>query len=255
MRRKVGWRIRGSAQPMATGFRPIRGASVARVLLVWTVVAAAGCQSTPSPVVYRSDHDFSRAERQAIESISRSTVREVRGLLPDLPRTFGLFVNTGDRVIPETGETGSVSLPSGVYWTIDPNHAGGVLAIVNAQLRPTLFHELYHMVRETQLPPRTLIDRAISEGLATVFERDFGAGSTPWGDYPPDVRQWVAEFLALPADSDRRRWMIEHTDGRRWIGFKVGTYLVERAIQRSGEPVSRLATVPTEQIVAWALES
>ncbi len=227
-----------------------------RVCLV--ALAALGmmtaCSGTRVPVVYRSQHPFSEAERRAIESVATRSVDEVRRLLPGLPATFSLFVDTGDRMIPETGETGSASIPSGVYWTVDPSHDGGVLAIVNRQLRATLFHELYHMVRESAVTSRSLRDLAIDEGLATVFERDYGAGAAPWGDYPPDVSQWATEFLALPQDADRQQWMIAHADGRRWIGYKVGTYLVERAMRVSGRPVTALAMLPTAQIIEWALE-
>ncbi|WP_288352357.1 hypothetical protein [uncultured Marinobacter sp.] len=31
------------------------------------------------------------------------------------------------------------------------------------------------------------MDGVVSEGLATVFERDVGGRKTPWGDYPEDV--------------------------------------------------------------------
>ncbi len=233
----------------------VRATSVFLIVAGLWLVSAAACEKTPSPVVYRPDDAFSQDERHTIDSIATTAVRDVRRVLPGLPSTFGLFVNTGDQVIPETGETGSVSMPSGVYWTVNPRHQGGILAIAETQLRPTLFHELYHMVRGTAIPSRSLRDRAVGEGLATVFERDLGAGRTPWGDYPPEVRQWTTEFLALPDDADRAQWMIRHPDGRRWVGYKVGTFLVDRAMQVSGESVSRLATVPTEQIIAWALQS
>lgn len=219
------------------------------------VATLAACEKSPTPIVYRPSDAFTEAEREAIQSIATATVRDVRQMLPGIPATFGLFVNTGDQVIPETGETGSVSMPSGVYWTVDPNHAGGVLSVVKKQLRPTLFHELLHMVRGTARPSRSLQDRAIGEGLATVFERDFGSGTTPWGDYPPEVRQWATDFLALPNDAERDHWMIKHPDGRRWVGYKVGTYLVDQAIHVSGKSVTQLATVPTEEIIAWALQS
>lgn len=233
--------------------RTTRSGLLTTILLCAASLTA--CERSPTPVVYRPSDAFSEAERHAIESIARVTVRDVRQVLPGIPATFGLFVNTGDQVIPETGETGSVSMPSGVYWTVDPSHQGGVLSIVKAQLRPTLCHELFHMVRGMARPSRSLRDRAIGEGLATVFERDFGAGGTPWGDYPPEVRLWTTEFLALPDDADRESWMTRHPDGRRWVGFKVGTYLVDQAIHVSGKSVTQLATVPTEQIIAYALQS
>jgi uncharacterized protein YjaZ len=119
-------------------------------------------------------------------------------------------------------------------------------------LRATLLHEWYHLVREAKLPTRSLADRAVSEGLATAFEREVGGRPTPWGAYPAEVDAWTDEFLALPEDAPVRDWMHRHPDGRRWIGFKVGTRLADRARQRSGLSLTELATVPTTQIVAWA---
>jgi hypothetical protein len=227
---------------------------IATIIATSSVLATAACGQTSVPVVYRSSsYTFSIQERHAIQSIASRSADEVRKLLPGLPAQFQLFVDTSDRVIPETGESGS-AMPSGVYWTVDPRHDGGVMAVVNAQVRPTLYHELYHMVREAAVPTRSLRDLAIDEGLATVFERDAGHGTVPWGTYPQEVSAWTTEFLALPPDADRQQWMIRHPDGRRWIGYKVGTYLADRAARKRREPVTALATVQTEQIIAWALE-
>jgi hypothetical protein len=229
-----------------------RGLHVVRIAAASCLLAVAACGKNAVPVVYRPGHSFSAAERRAIESVTDRAVRDVRVLLPTLPTTFGLIVSAGEGVIPETGETGSVSMPSGVYWTVDPEHEGGVIAVVKAQLRATLFHELYHMVRDAVGPPRSLVDLAIDEGLATVFERDFGTGTVPWGEYPPNAAEWTTEFLVLPPEAPRQQWMVRHFDGRRWIGYKVGTYLVDRAIQASGRSVTDLVTVTTEEIIRWA---
>jgi uncharacterized protein YjaZ len=203
-------------------------------------------------VEYRSGYTFSRTERNAIERIANHAARDVRELLPALPADLRLTVQAGNRVIPETGETAETGLPRGVYWTVDPHHDGGVSGVVQAQLRATLFHEFYHLVREAKFTPESLADRAINEGLATAFERDLGGAPTPWGAYQDEVKVWTKEFLALPGDAPARQWMHQHPDGRRWIGFKVGTYLADRAVQASGLSLAQLATVPTERIIAWA---
>ena len=215
------------------------------------LLASVACGRRDVTVEYRSGYAFSRAERNAIESIAGRAAREARALLPALSRELRITVQAGDRVIPETGETAEVSSPGSVYWTVDPKH-GGVLAVAHAQLRATLFHEFYHLVRETKFTPVSLADHAINEGLATAFERDFGGAPTPWGAYSSDVADWTKEFLALPMDAPRRQWMSRHPDGRRWIGFKVGTYLADRAVRASGRSLAELALVPTERILAWA---
>jgi len=75
------------------------------------------------------------------------------------PGDLRLTVQVGDRVIPETGETAEVGLPRGVYRTVDPGHKGGVPGVATAQLRATLFHEWYHLVREAHFAPAFLADR------------------------------------------------------------------------------------------------
>ncbi len=217
------------------------------------LLVTAGCADGPVTVEYRDGDAFTRADRAAIERVADGAARDVRKLLPALPERLRLTVQVGTRVIPETGETGEVGLPAAVYWTVNPQHPGGVLAVVNAQLRATLFHESYHLVREARLTSASLSDRAVDEGLATAFERDFGDSPTPWGAYPANVADWTREFLALPGDAPRDQWMGRHSDGRRWIGYKVGTYLADRAAAASGLTLAQLAAVPADRIIELAL--
>jgi uncharacterized protein YjaZ len=224
----------------------------AGALVAGCVVAVVGCAPPVVAIEYRAGHVFSRGERAAIQGIADRAARAVRQLLPGLPKDLRITVQAGDRGIPETGETGSIGLPGAVYWTVDPNHEGGVLSVVHAQLRATLFHEWYHLVRENKFAPETLAERAVNEGLATAFERDFGGAPTPWGAYPAEVAVWTTELLAQGHGASVREWMYEHPDGRRWIGFKVGTYLADRAVRESGLSLTQLAGEPTERIIALA---
>lgn len=217
------------------------------------LLMSAACDLRGVAVEYRRGYSFSRTERQTIEAVADRAVTDARKLLPQLPSEVRITVQASQRVIPETGETAEIGLPGAVYWTVNPAHnPGGVVAIVNAHLRATLFHELYHLVREAKVRPISLVDRAVNEGLATAFERDQGAGPVPWAAYPSDVADWTEEFLALPEDAPYDVWMFRHPDGRRWIGYKVGTYLADQAVHRSGLSLTQLVTVPTGQIIHWA---
>jgi uncharacterized protein YjaZ len=100
----------------------------------------------------------------------------------------------------------------------------------------------------------SLMDRVISEGMATAFERDFAGATYPWGQYPDDVAAWVTELMALPKDAPRDHWMSRHPDGRRWIGYKAGTYLVDRAIKASGKSAAELVSASTEDVIRMALK-
>jgi len=100
--------------------------------------------------------------------------------------------------------------------------------------------------------PASFMDNVVSDGLATVFERDEGGRPTPWGEYPDDVREWVAELLDLPVDASYHEWMFLHPDGRRWIGYRAGTYIADKAIERSGLSSAQLVNTSTEEVLRFA---
>lgn len=199
---------------------------------------------------------FSGDARAAVREVCDATEAEVRALLPSLTETIELAVQTGTFVIPETGEVGMAAAPGRVNWTVDPSRPGGVVATVRSQLRFTLFHELHHLVRGRVMnggqPLTSFMDGVVSEGLATAFERDCGGRQPPWGDYPEEVRTWVQELLILPLSAPYYQWMFQHPDGRRWIGYRAGTYVADRAIAASGRSAAELVLTPTDEILKIA---
>jgi len=217
--------------------------------------AALSCDRTHDITVefYSEDgYRFSQAERDTIENIADATIPEVRRFLPTLPADLILKVYPGKDVIPETGEGGSIASPNKVFWIVSPQRPEGIVAIAKRELRGTLFHELHHLVRSQTPDSLTLMDRVVGEGLATLFERDAAGMPAPWGQYPPDVVDWVKELLALPGDASWKQWMSRHPDGRRWIGYKAGTYIAEQASRASGQSAAELANVPTDEVLRLA---
>ncbi len=102
-------------------------------------------------------------------------------------------------------------------------------------------------------PPRmSFMDSVVSEGLATAFERDSGGRQPPWGEYPEQVRTWVHELLRLPLSAPYHHWMFHHPDGRRWIGYRAGTYIADEAIAASGRSAAELVLTPTDEILKMA---
>jgi hypothetical protein len=200
-------------------------------------------------------HDFTAAERRVIEAVANRAVAQVRQHLPRLPAKLTLRVHAGTDVIPETGEGASAVPPQSVVWVVDPTRPGGVEGVANTWLRASLFHELHHLVRDVQVPRKTMLDIAVTEGLATAFERDYAGVTPPWGDYPAVVRPWIDELRANPDPDDRRRWLGRHPDGRRWVAFKTGTYLADCAFKAAGRSPADLVTTPTTEIVALALSA
>ncbi len=201
---------------------------------------------------HNDPYAFSRDERNAIEEIAEKSVAEVRRLLPDVPRPIILRVNSSPNVNPETGESGENAQPNFLVWEVDPHHPGGVPAVIREQLRPMLFHELHHLVRATRFVDVKLKEHVIREGLATAFERDAAGASPPWAASSPEIVSWSREVLALPDDTPRDPWLAQHPDGRRWIGLRVGTYLVDRAMKASGKTAADLVFTATDRVLELA---
>ena len=219
------------------------------MLSVSGISACAGSDSGVS--FFRSEtYTFSRAEQNLIRSVIERTTSEVRPLLPALPPDIETTVRPGADVTPEIGAVADAMPPNGIVITIDAARPEGVEAIVTKWLRPIMFHELHHLARSTAGVPSSIVDRAVFEGMATVFERDFAKTETPWGAYPANVNDWADELRKLPADAPVRDWIHRHPDGRRWIGMKVGSYWVDRAIAKSGRSPADLATMPAADVIA-----
>jgi predicted Zn-dependent protease DUF2268 len=219
-------------------------------LLGAAMFAACGTHEPTVEFYFADGYRFSQTERRAIEDIAESTAIETRRALPSLPRGLVVRVYAGKDVIPETGETASTVSPATVIWVVNPAHKGGVLPVVHTWLRATLLHEFHHLVRSQTITSTSLMDEVITEGMATVFERDVAGVSPPWGMYPEDVADWVNELIALPPGAGSSYWVrARHPDGRRWIGMRAGTYLVDRAIKASGKSAADLVAVSTEEVV------
>lgn len=200
---------------------------------------------------------FPREVRETVRAVCAQVQAELPPLLPTLDRRVEvLLVVGGDRVIPEIGCTGSSVAPRLVVWTVDPNRSEGVVGIVNARLRHALFHEFHHLARGWVFyggePTDTFMDGVISEGLATAFERDAAGSDPPWGQYDSQVGSWVSELMALPREAPYGDWMFRHPDGRRWIGYRAGTYLADRAIENSGRSAAQLVNTPSVEVLRMA---
>ena len=139
-------------------------------------------------------------------------------------------------------------------WRVDPSR--GVLSLVQTDLRPFLFYEFHYLVRAKAVPSTSLMDDVVAEGMATAFERDFAGASPPWGIYPRDVDDWAKELMALPVKAPADEWITQPTSangGRRWMGLRAGTYLVDRATRASGKSSAELVTTSTQNILKMAL--
>ncbi len=127
-------------------------------LIIVAVVGALSCnaQHDVELELPHTGRTLTSSEAHDAQSIADAAFRDVRARLDGLPSRLTLIVRWGKDVIPETGENGTASYPGNVMWTIDPDR--DVLATIRTQLRPTLFHELHHLARESRVRSVTLVD-------------------------------------------------------------------------------------------------
>ncbi len=229
---------------------------VGRLVCAALCCALIACNDTMEGVrtQFVGSYPFTPPERRTIARIAGAAALEARRHLPALPHQITLQVRSGTDVIEEIGATATAMPPDWIVWTVDPKHPRGVLAIAERDLRAALFHEFHHLVRQAASPPQTLMDHVIAEGLATAFERDFAGASPLWGQYPADVDQWVDELQAQPSMAKRDEWLLRHPDGRRWIGMRAGTYLVDVAMKKLNRTSAALVTTPTNDILDAAID-
>jgi hypothetical protein len=233
---------------MATG----HAAAVVTVLLV---TLYSNCGTAPVDVVfYRSDdHRFTRAERRLIEDVAEQAAADARALLPDLPPFLIVRVQAGSEVLETTGDRAARATPNVVYWTVDPERPGGVIAIARDSLRRSLFHHLYGLARASAMPePRSALADNVAFGLETIFARDFSGDPVPWATYPPEARDWVDEVAAVPAGVDYQERRIQVDGESRRLAPLVGMYLADEAVRRSGRSAAALVGAPAAAILEMA---
>ncbi len=197
--------------------------------------------------------DTEGVDREFVERTLSKVALEAAGHLPDALKYTNIMVEptVAERVIPEIGVTGITYDNTHVSVVFDYKVPYGKDALAES-LRTTAYHELVHAVTYVQDPwqPGVLFG-AVTEGLATVFERDT-AGSDPlWGKYESDevMKDWYAELKQLPDTTEKdMRYFVNHPDGRKWIVYKTGTWMIDRLLA-SGAAMNELMSMSYKDVV------
>ncbi len=208
-------------------------------------------------VRFRDDdtHTFTRSERDQIQQIADSTAVRIRSQIP-LPPTVSLLVAASDDVLP-TGDN-AFAEPTGVIdWSVDPQC--GVAAVADTHLSAAFAHEAFHVTRFARLPDEgcdtRLLNIAVNEGLATVFARDLTDVHEPWTDYDAaQAANWLTELERIrtaPA-AQLHHWKFRHPDGREWITFRTGSWLVDQCRVNDSRTAADLVHTPAGHVLASA---
>jgi hypothetical protein len=182
---------------------------------------------------------------------------ELRKILPTAPLEVEFEIDfSGKYLIKEDGVGGFAATARKIIISYDPDFPDKKKQIKN--LRSTVFHEGFHLAQGyygekfNQDNPLSALDEAIYEGAATVFERERTHNNPPWGKYldEPTMLKWIAELSKLPLRYDWRKWKFYNPETKeRWIMYKTGTFITDRALKFNIElKIEDLATKTPAEI-------
>lgn len=177
----------------------------------------------------------SQVDRSEVTQIVEAAAQEAARLLPSEFNYLNIVVSPAEpsNVIPETGCMGVAYSDEYISMTFDPALPYGETAF-RKYLREMVFHEITHAVMFANDPwqPSAMYG-VMTEGVASVFERDYANGNPLWGKYESDevMQSWYSELKSLPQSTQKdTKYFFKHPDGRRWIVYKTGVWVVDKLL-------------------------
>jgi len=179
---------------------------------------------------------------QTLEEHIESWKPELYSLLPGLSEEIEIQWDNSWG-IKEAGTGGACLTRNEIAMAFDPDFEGDKdEQLIN--LKGTYFHEAVHTMQGWTFGEDALyknpsaIEGAVCEGVATVFEKQRAHTAPLWGESDDEetLQQWLEELKQLPPDFDHDKYYFYDPDtDRRWIIYKVGTYIAEKALSNNPE--------------------
>jgi hypothetical protein len=238
------------------------------LILIIPVLCIISCNSNSKKssivnvdVVFQEDSlKFTESQKVFIREVISNSEEEVRDLLPKLPDSIKVIVEAVDWdldiVSGVTGRTETNSPPL-VLVQISHNYKGGVIDSVYQGIKSTIFHELHHLSRGWAIQDNKysygIPNAMVNEGLAVAFTEIYTGNINEVNAYTDEADNWVKEILALPLDASYSDWVMgEHPDGRTYIGYRTGNFLVRKSMTKSRKTILELSELMPNEIIKLA---
>ncbi len=212
-------------------------------------------------VVFQEDSlKFTEPQKVFIREVISNSEKEVRALLPKLPDSIKVIVEAVDWNLDivggVTGRT-ETNNPPLVLVQISHNYKGGVIDSVYQGVKSTIFHEFHHLSRGWAIQDNKfsygIPNAMVNEGLAVAFTEVYTGNINEVNAYTDEAANWVKEILALPLDASYSDWVMgEHPDGRTYIGYRTGNFLVRKAMIESRKTILDLSELMPNEIIKLA---
>lgn len=164
-----------------------------------------------------------------------------------------IIYSNKEQTIPTVGVGGYAPNADWIQIAIDPTKPDNLLKEIIEKIVPlSIYHELNHVARwRTVGYGNNIPETFITEGLAIVFaEKNWVTFKAPWGNYS---EQDIKKYLKLIRERSNSEY--NHSEwffgkGKpKWLGYKVGKFIVEKAIQNSGLAVEKLTKMSAGEIL------
>jgi len=205
-------------------------------------------------VILESARGLRKQKMEHLQDVINTHARKAGKLLDiDL---LNITVHFSQDVIPETGEAGYASGKDWIRITIDPTRKVKELQkIINDIIPATVYHEANHIAREKYTgESENLLEAIISEGLADVFaEECWHKFKAPWGAYQQKKIQPFLKSLKNEKNDKKYShgdWFFGTGKRPRWLGYKLGNYIVHSAKNNNpGLTVLKMTKMTASEIV------
>ena len=241
---------------------------IREVVVIFSLVCLISCNSNSKKynsaqavIVFEDDSiQFTEQQKAFIRNVIIDSEKEVRNLLSELPDSIKVIVEyvdwNLDIVGGVTGRT-ETNAPPLVMVQISSGYKEGIIDSVNSGLKATIFHEFHHLARGWAIQDNKfsygIPNAMVNEGLAVAFTEIYTGNINEVNAYNDQADDWVREILALPLDASYSDWVMgEHPDGRTYIGYRTGNFLVRKAMTNSGKGILGLSELMPNEIIKLA---
>lgn len=208
--------------------------------------------------LYQNSQSREAIERLSLPELFIGTVekagKDLGVTTPVSVTVLALPTETGKFIIPSLGIGARTISDKEVIFQFDPDHPK-VVESLNKWQKRQIAHEFNHVVRG--ISDETLLDALVFEGLATVYEENWGGErlETEWGHALQQDQlkaEWQKAQKELDStDYDYHGWFFGTNKSHpKWTGYALGTAIVQNYLRLHPDiPMRELVRKPSKEFL------
>lgn len=206
-------------------------------------------------------HYINKDFEQQFETDINRFYHEVRSQLPSLPENIKIYFMS-ESIAYGMHAGGYAYSPDIISIAVDPRATD--LAELRDEIRSTIFHEAYHVAHNYTgaTGPFRLLENAIQEGSATVFEQNYTDSKSRelYGNYRQHTEAELGEWLdiirklpisqAMNSEEYATIAFYDESDNTRWKLYKTGAWLVEEYLAKNNMDIVNFTNEDIKKLIS-----